>query len=200
MKKLILLALLTGILFSSASCQTGQSTEERATNLKPMYGKGKKTKGQLEADREFLRICDSIYSSRQKAAIEHVEMGFYYIGVNDNETAMKRFNQAWLLDSLNTYVYCGFGILMYEKSAYKESMDLLDKAIQLDPANPVAYFRQAINANRLFLDTREESYREQSTKYLQKAIELNPDADYGGQMTAMMYGLSTNADKQGQTY
>lgn len=186
MRKTTFFILIIGsILFSTLSCQTRKSkdmpdnsTSQTVSNLKPMYGKGKKNQAQLEADQKFLETCDNTYSSRQEAAKAHIQYGWNYMESGDNKTAMKRFNQAWLLDSLNAEVYWGFGVLTSNDFQYEESFALFTKATEFDPENPILWFWMALNCHDLYIEKREEKYLNLREEYIQKAEKLDPETDY----------------------
>ncbi len=50
-------------------------------------------------------------------------------------TAIKRFNQAWLLDSTNATAYWGFGAVTGERREYTTSLNYFQMARKLDPSN-----------------------------------------------------------------
>ncbi|MBE2179050.1 MAG: hypothetical protein IAE97_01065 [Chthoniobacterales bacterium] len=70
------------------------------------------------------------------------ELGWKHLAKGDLSTAMKRFNQAWMLDRKNPEAFWGFGIVMGRRAAgsdteenLEESIRLLTKARELNPAN-----------------------------------------------------------------
>jgi len=88
--------------------------KEAATeiNLQPEYGNVKKTKEQLEDDRTFIETVLKQDTTRRKGSEHLVGLGFNYLARGDMETAMKRFNQAWLLDPKNENAYWGLAPYM----------------------------------------------------------------------------------------
>ncbi len=100
--KNILFIYLLFIISCSANYEISQS------NLVPMYGHINKTDNFLQADDHFIQTAISECGTREKAAQEYANIAWAYLSKNDNSTAMKRFNQVWLLDSLNTNAYFGF--------------------------------------------------------------------------------------------
>lgn len=46
---------------------------------------------------------------------------------------MRRFNQAWLLDPGNAEVYAGFGSVLNDQGKTCEAMQMMDRALALDP-------------------------------------------------------------------
>jgi tetratricopeptide (TPR) repeat protein len=49
----------------------------------------------------------------------------------DMDTAMKRFNQAWIFDQENPEVYWGFGLVMGQRASQEEPKKNLDESIRL---------------------------------------------------------------------
>ncbi|GAB5538163.1 MAG: hypothetical protein Salg2KO_02660 [Salibacteraceae bacterium] len=97
-----------------------------------MYGKGIKTEEQHQADNEFIETVIERYGSLDSAARVHVELGWSYFYNNDLSAAMKRFNQAWLLDSSKADPYYGFSALT-RVSNEAEANRLEKLALQRDP-------------------------------------------------------------------
>ena len=123
-------------------------------NLLPMYGKVKKCKAQIEADSVFLKTCDNTYPDRKQAAKYLVSRGWGYFYKNKLDTAMFRFNQAWLLDSLNADTYWGMGNIEGLKKHYNESIPLFNHAIKLNPGNEKLYEGAASSLEQLFVQTK----------------------------------------------
>ncbi len=98
-----------------------------------MYGEVAKTPVQQKADQEFIDDMIARCGSREKASSELAHRG--WDPKNDLSTAMKRFNQAWLLDAKNAQAYWGMGVVMGRKRKYKESVELLQRAETCDPGN-----------------------------------------------------------------
>ena len=55
---------------------------------------------------------EKTFGDHKKASEYYVSKGWEYFYDNDDETSMKRFNQAWLLDNTNSQIYWGFGNLL----------------------------------------------------------------------------------------
>ncbi|GAA4386129.1 hypothetical protein [Hymenobacter koreensis] len=104
-------------------------------NLLPMYGGARKPKRLQLADELFLATTDRNEPNRAVAAKHFVKRGMDYFRAGDYATAMKRFNQAWLLDSTNADTYWGFGILRGSQGDYNESITLLSNSLKRQPDN-----------------------------------------------------------------
>tara|TARA_R110000868_G_scaffold295250_4_gene555681 strand:- start:1093 stop:1434 length:342 start_codon:yes stop_codon:yes gene_type:complete len=113
MKKILFL-----IILSQFSCKS-QTDCPQGINLLPMYGEVKKCEQQIISDDEFILESEKQFKNRKKAAEYYVSQGWEYFYKDDNDTSMKRFNQAWLLDKTNAQVYWGFGNLLGKKSEFE---------------------------------------------------------------------------------
>lgn len=86
--------------------------QAQCDNLKPMYGDNcVKNAKQRKADDQFRKAVIKQNGTADSAAKVHVLLGWRYFYNRDAATAMKRFNQAWLLNPQNPDVYFGFGHL-----------------------------------------------------------------------------------------
>ena len=151
----------------------------------PMYGKAKKCPEQIQYDSEFLKSIDKDYTDRKKAARDLVSRAWDYFNKGDQETAMKRFNQAWLLDSLNADVYWGFGNLLGMQGKFKESLTFFDRSLKLNPSNARVWEGLSTSYAQLFFETKNIDFLNTSIKQLKTAIKLEPgNARTYAQLTA----------------
>jgi len=91
-------------------------TPARPLNQQPMYGNQPKTQPMIDADQRFIEDALKTGLTRAQASDKSVQLGWQYFQQrHDIATAMKRFNQAWLLDPDNGDAFHGFAILMMER-------------------------------------------------------------------------------------
>lgn len=81
-------------------------------NQQPMYGGVAKTPEMLKADQEFIEAVLNLGYTRAIASDEAVKKGWAYFRQNDFAAAIKRFNQAWLLDPDNGDAFHGFAVVV----------------------------------------------------------------------------------------
>jgi len=165
------------------SCTQAQNCPE-GINLLPMYGKVKKCSDQIQYDNEFIKTVDKVYKDRKQAAAHFVNRGWEYYYKGKPDTAMMRFNQAWLLDSLNADVYWGFGNLVGMQSKFKESLALFNRSLKLNPANAKVWESASNSYGQLFVQTQNVSFLNSCIEYLKTAIKLDPNARTYAQLTA----------------
>ena len=104
------------LLVAFACTKTNKSPKvvvcKEGINLLPMYGRVEKCQEQIESDQEFLKTYDDEGKDRSKISLEYVDTAWYYLHQEDYNTAMKRLNQAWLLDSTNLLIYASYVCLL----------------------------------------------------------------------------------------
>lgn len=125
--------LLLTFLLAAAACVGSIGTY--ANNLEPMYGNLPKTQQQLELDRQFITEVIAHYPNKRLAALDALTTGWTFFRKGDLDTAIKRFNQAWLLDPTLADVYEAFGVYLAEKKRVVEAKQMLEKAHAMDPSN-----------------------------------------------------------------
>ncbi|MDD2776229.1 MAG: hypothetical protein PHU06_09755 [Gallionella sp.] len=123
-------------------------------NLIPMYGYPhvEKPGWYKEADEKFIRCmvvetsappnsmeedknCTNRFPSREEASKNVAKFGWNYFHKGDYSTAMKRFNQAWLLNPNNYAAFWGFGLLLSQQDKFAESIIYFEKSISLVESN-----------------------------------------------------------------
>jgi len=141
MKKLIVLIGLCGLL----GCVSDPGVR---IDQVPMYGGiDRSADPRLAAgDRQFIDQVVSQYGDHRAASKAFVNQGFAYYYEENLDFAMRRFNQAWLLDDEYPEVYYGFGTVLYLTEGACPAMDMLRRADELPwPA-------QSINLSEFWAD------------------------------------------------
>jgi tetratricopeptide (TPR) repeat protein len=168
MKKILFL-----IILSQLSCKSQTDCPE-GINLLPMYGEVKKCEQQIELDNEFILESEKQFKDRKEASKYYVSKGWEYFYKDDNDTSMKRFNQAWLLDKTNPQVYWGFGNLLGRKNEFENSIKYLEKSIKLEPNNAKVYECISTSYGQIFFKTKDIKYLNLTIENLKKAIKIEP--------------------------
>jgi len=111
------------------------SKADYPTNELPMYGHLAKTAAQKRADKKYISYMTRHFDSRAEAADSAAKAGwdFYYKG--DRTTAIKRFNQAWLLDPENQLALWGFAGICQDRGQLDEAIKYFEMALRHGPAN-----------------------------------------------------------------
>lgn len=148
MKRIIVIVSISSLCFGIAGCAS------TAINEQPMYGGLEKSKELEKADRDFIDWAVKEYGTREKASMDAADRGWQLYYNNDLSTAMKRFNQAWLLDSNNAQAYWGFGNIAAKQAAKNHPEENLDESIKyLQMAHEKAPTNPRIMADLAFSHT-----------------------------------------------
>lgn len=98
-------------------------------NEQPMYGGRPKTDAMISADEAFIRSVEAAMT-RAEGAERASATGFRAFFQGDVNGAIRRFNQAWLLDPENASAFHGFALVLLERDR--------------DPAGGEAMFKRAL--------------------------------------------------------
>jgi tetratricopeptide (TPR) repeat protein len=104
----------------------------RIDNL-PMYGQPEIARPEWlkQADERFIRDATAASGSREKASREWWHEGERFMAQRDLDHAMRRYNQAWLLDPDAYGPYWGFGRVMLQQGNLEQGSIHLEKAASL---------------------------------------------------------------------
>ena len=99
------------------------------TSLLPKYGSVPRSEAQLASDEEFIRTVEKPYGGNRIKAAEYFALqGWTYLGQGRREVAMRRFNQAWLLDNSNGAALWGMAAVLGGRADTTESLKLFAEA------------------------------------------------------------------------
>lgn len=117
----LVLLFLIGSAFSVAYAQD--------ISLQPKYGLQPKIEAQKAADTKFLAAVDDQYTGNRKKAADDVSTrGWQFLRQGNVPDAMKRFNQAWLIDSSNGSALWGMAAIQAVSGKHDESLKLFAEA------------------------------------------------------------------------
>jgi tetratricopeptide (TPR) repeat protein len=170
--------------FLLTSCEwTYQCTPD--LNQLPEYGRQKKCEQEIAIDNEFILTCDTKFKDRKTAAKYYIKRAWDYFEEGKMDTAMFRFNQAWMLDSTNADIYWGFGNLLGTKKQFKESILFFNKSIKLNPNNATVWECVGKSYGQLFFLSKKVDQLDTCIDYLKHSLQLDPtNARVYGQLTA----------------
>jgi len=106
-------------------------------SLLPKYGNGQKSEQQKEADAVFLSQVDARYpGDRPKAAKDVSERGWQLLRQGNLADAMRRFNQAWMIDPKSVSALWGMAAVSGSSDeGLLASLSLFAEAEKLSPDN-----------------------------------------------------------------
>jgi tetratricopeptide (TPR) repeat protein len=196
MKLIIIICFSISLL--ATSCAHSQDCIDGINKL-PLYGNGtvKKCKEQIEDDKRFIAFCEKT-STRKDAAAHMVMRGWQYFYSKNLDTSVMRFNQAWLLDSLNAELYWGLGDILGSQGKFMESLPFFERSLKLDSANPKVLADEANSYGNVFFATKDIKYLNSVIGCLKKAIYLSPNsAQYYASLTgAYSYFMQKDSAKK----
>jgi Flp pilus assembly protein TadD len=119
--------LLISLAFALAAASTAKA---QPIDQVPMYGGMDRSADPSlrAADEKLVADTTRHYGSREKGGAAFVANGFAFYGRDDLVNAMRRFNQAWLLDPNNPEVYFGFAVVLHDKGKNCDAATQFEKA------------------------------------------------------------------------
>ena len=131
----VFLGLTAGVPYGTAEEQTSASVDLSLLQgvIKDVYGAFPKTAEHEAADHKFVEAALADFPTRDTATRYALELAWQSYCDGDEQTALKRFNQAWLLTPNHPEPFHGFAVYMLEKGRIDEAIALSKKALELDP-------------------------------------------------------------------
>ena len=103
--------------------------------LQPLFGGLSAAEATTLLGADKLDAIAGSFASRAEASTFFVNKGYEYLVENQPDTAVYRFNLAWLLNPRNAEAYRGLGVAASTQPTPDASIGLLQKALALAPAN-----------------------------------------------------------------
>jgi Tfp pilus assembly protein PilF len=119
------LALFAGLLFAAVTSYS------QPIDQVPMYGSmDRSSHPELKAaDEKLIEDTTRHYGSRAAASTAFANQGFAYYRRDDLQNAMRRFNQAWLLNPDNPDAYWGFASVLSDQQRFCEATTHMETAL-----------------------------------------------------------------------
>ena len=132
-------------IFALVGCASG--LRQRSINEIPEYGNQPKSPEMLQADQQFL---NTVKGKEQQAFDHMMAVGWSFFKRGNIGTAIKRFNQAWLIDSTRYESYWGFAAVEGRLNNFETSKHYYEKALNhggdtkiLNPEYAIVFREQA---------------------------------------------------------
>lgn len=110
----------------NAHVETGT---EIPINLQPKYGGVQKTPKMLAADEKFLADMDKMFNGdRKQASYAVAQRGWDYFRAGQSDDAMRRYNQAWLLNPSNGAALWGMAVYLASRGDIAHALPLFAEA------------------------------------------------------------------------
>lgn len=144
-------------------------------------------------DEELISGTTKEFGSREKASEIFVEQGVRYYQQNNYPAAMRRFNQAWLLNPKNPNAFWGFAVVYHDQEKVCEAKDMIDRALNFGLSKSIAladsgriYTLCAVFSEKPFDTATKNQLFSKSEELFKKADSSSPNNDY-------IYGLWASA-------
>ena len=156
----------------------------------PMYGNVKKPQFLGSGRERFIRETTAAFGSREAASEAFARRAWQLYERDDLAAAMRRFNEAWLLNPHSPQPYWGFGAILHDQGEVHEALTMLSRASDLDPSNPrlMADLARVVAQEATYAQTTAERER-----YFTKACELFERASVLDPKNGHSYGLWASA-------
>lgn len=98
-------------------------------NLLPKYGEQPKSKELRELDDKFIAEMNKQFAGDRTKASDHMaSLGWKHLSQGDPNVAMRRFNQAWLLNPANGTALWGIGAVLSNTNDHRAALRLFSEA------------------------------------------------------------------------
>jgi tetratricopeptide (TPR) repeat protein len=179
--------LFLGIAMFVAGCAANSPPQRTRIDEVPMYGGiDRSAYPDLKAgDEKFIADVSRVWGSRENAAMAWVDQGYRFYYQDDLALAMRRFNQAWLLDPGNPEVYWCFASVLHDQGYNCERMRMIDLALDRNPPTQKGFFPDAGRIVALcaisdpnLTDKAKSDLLNRSEDLFRKAEQVEPDKGY----------------------
>ena len=96
----------------------------------------------IEQDNILIAKATHTFGTREHAAEGYVERGFNFYSEDKLIQSMEYFNQAWLLDNNNAYIYLGYGLIFKKNKQPCTATKQFQKANENIKKEIIMYYRQ----------------------------------------------------------
>ncbi|TGE15276.1 tetratricopeptide repeat protein [Hymenobacter elongatus] len=202
MKKYLLL-LLCGLVLGIAPAHAQRKTKVKvksgagstANRLQPLFGGVSVEAAQQAVGAAFLADIDRNFASRAEASKFFSTKGYEYIGENKPDTALYRFNLAWLLDQKNADAYRGLAVVVSRNETPDESIGLLTQGLTLEPNNSAMLGDLGTSYLIRYQKTAKKKDLEQAQSYLEKAVAADTANAFAWQQLGRVHYLREDYTK-----
>jgi Tfp pilus assembly protein PilF len=176
---------IVGLLLLSA-CATSKPPLVDSNDQLPMYGSSDRQAdpGLHAADDKLAAELIQRYGSLQAAVRNLLDQGVRYFKGGDYATAMRSFNQAWLMDPNSPEPFWGFAVVYDDQGKSCMAKAMVDRALDLNLSNPAEladagriYTYCAVSDATLSADDR-RYYFEQAEELYFRAVSMAPTNPY----------------------
>ena len=136
-------------------------------------------------DEALIESTTKEFGSRRAASERFVDQGFRFYFRDDLSTAMRRFNQGWLLDPENPSVYYGFMAVLNDREQFCAAREMIERAFELGLQKKPEELSDAGRVHALcavqektLSDDTKTTFIKKSSEYYTEALQLQPNSAY----------------------
>jgi len=141
----------------------------------PLFGETAKSAEHIEWEIRFLNDCDQNFATREEASTFFAARGWDYLTEGQLDTAVHRFNLAYVLNPRNADSYWGMGVVTYQRNQLPEAVQLLRKGVEVVDTNAVLITDLATIQLKLYETTRDGQLLTDAVAWLNRSAALRPD-------------------------
>lgn len=147
----------------------------------PMYGDSTRAGRLKPSDAAFIASIEKAGKTRQDVAKDVLRTAWAHFRKGEHAQAMRKFNQAWLLDPENGDAYHGFAVITVVRD---RPVDEAEKFFRMALSKPGVSVNAYVDYGRLLWI---EGRLDESLAQLQKALDLVPRAHNARSNIALVY-------------
>ena len=173
-----------------AGCATSAPLQPaKGGDQEPMYGgmDRQSVPALRTADEKLIAGASKEFGSREKGSDAFVDQGIRLYQADNLSLAMKRLNQAWILNPSNPNVFWGFAMIYHDQGENCKAKDMIDRSVGLNLSKPIAL----ADAGRIYtLCGASDKALDAKTRsgYFEKSEELYKKASAASQNNGYIYG------------
>ncbi|UOQ53843.1 hypothetical protein [Hymenobacter cellulosivorans] len=203
MKKYLLL-LVCGLALATAPAHAQRKTKVKvkteaagtaANRLLPLFGGLSVEAAQQLVGPAFLADIERNFASRAEASKFFSDKGYEYITENQPDTALYRFNLAWLLDQKNADAYRGLGVIASRNPTADESISLLTQGLTVAPTSSLILSDLGTSYLIRYQQTKKKKDLDQAQQQLEKALAADANNAYAWQQMGRVHYLREDYTK-----
>jgi len=191
---------------SKNKTEAAPTTIATASRIQPLFGGLSAAQAEQALGATYLGNIQKSFASRAEASDFFTTKGFEYLSEGQSDTAVYRFNLAWVLNPKNPLPYRGLGVVASQQPSPDAAIDLLNQAQALAPTDNMILS----DLGSLYLIRYEQGKKKKdlttSTEFLQKALAADSTNAVAWQQMARVhylqedYAKAWSAVHQGQKY
>jgi Tfp pilus assembly protein PilF len=170
----------------------GDVAATAANRLLPLFGGVSAAQAEAVVGPAFLADVQRSFASKAEASRFFSTKAYEYLAEGKPDTALYRFNLAWLLDPKNADVYRGLGVITSRNPTPDESISLLAQGLALAPNDALLLSDLGSSYLIRYEQTKKKKDLTTSFEYLQKAVAADPNNAVAWQQLARVYYTQEN--------